>query len=58
MSEPRIPMPRDDRSLSVRFQIEIARSGSAGSSMSRSPSATCTSLACTIPAMPSLIVRR
>ena len=45
-------------SLSARSQAGIASFGSAGSSMSRKPSAMRTSFACTIPAMPSLIVCR
>ena len=55
---PRSRCQRTTASLSARFQADMASAGSAGSSMSRRPSATRTSLACTMPAMPSLIVRR
>ena len=58
MSQPASRCQRTTASLSVRFQVDMASSGSAGSSMSRRPSAMRTSLAWTIPAMPSLIVRR
>ena len=58
MSAPRSRCQRTTASLSVRFHVAIASVGSAGSSMSRRPSATRTSFACTIPSMPSLIARR
>ena len=58
MSWPASRCQRTTASLSVRCHVAIASVGSAGSSMSRRPSAMRTSFACTIPSMPSLIVRR
>ena len=58
MSWPASRCQRTTASLKVRFQVSIAGPGSAGSSMSRRPSAICTSSAWTIPAIPSFIVCR
>ena len=58
MSAPRSRFQRMTASLRARFHVEMASCGSAGSSMPRRPSATRTSLAWTIPSMPSLIARK
>jgi hypothetical protein len=58
MSEPLDRCQATTASLRVRCQMAMASVGSAGSSMVRWPSAMATSVAWTIPAMPSLMVWR
>ena len=59
MSQPASRCHPVTASLKVRCHVDMASAGSAGSSMvSRRPSAMRTSLAWTIPAMPSLMTCR